>query len=431
MRAIAFTLALTLSLGLAAQDDTGIRDLIRKLDDSEFQVREDAFNALVKLGSKAVAALKEAAEKGESPEVKLRASEALKAIELAEKTAQVYREPALVTADFKETPVAKAIEEIARQAGVKVEGLALAPEAALTLKLEGVSLLEAMDRVCALQEQLSWSERGDAAIALAKEKHVPGPAAYAGPFRLRVADLTITRKTDFKETTTTATLVLASDHLQYLKPLSRVRFEIAKAVDDKGAELAVKPALGADNVIMGGGGMVIMGVGGLGGDNALHRTFNATGFGPGATGVKSLRGTATFSFPLAHTTLKFSAPASNDRESAGDFAFRIVALRGKAIEFEVARAKGNEPLPQDEIERRLDMESFVLVDGDGKEHKAESVTPAGGEAIMIGPGGVERKVRYRAAFDIRPQNAKEWRFRFIDRTFDKTVAFEFGDVRVP
>ncbi len=430
MRAMAIALGLSLSLG--AQDDTAIKDLIRKLDDSEFQVREDAFNALVKMGAKAVPALKEAAEKGDSPEVKLRASEALRAIDLAEKTGQVYRDPALVTADFKGEPLAKAIEEIARQAGVKVEGLAHAPEAALTLKLDGVSVLEAMDRVCALQDQLSWSERGDGTIALAKEKHAAAPSAYAGPFRLRVADLTVTRKTDFKETTTTATLVLASEHLQYLKPLSRVRFEIAKAVDDKGAELTVKPAIGGDNVIMGGGGMVIMGVGGLGGGmDALHRTFHATGFAPGATAVKSLKGTATFSFPLAHTTLKFSAPASNDRESAGDFAFRIVALRGKAIEFEVARAKGNEPLPQDEIERRLDMESFVLVDADGKEHKAESVTPAGGEAIMIGPGGVERKIRYRASFDIRPQNAKEWRFRFIDKTFDKTVPFEFADVRVP
>jgi hypothetical protein len=51
----------------------------------------------------------------------------------------------------------------------------------------------------------------------------------------------------------------------------------------------------------------------------------------------------------------------------------------------------------------------------------------------MGPGGaVERKLRCRVTFaEAKVRDAKELRFRFIDRTLDKTVPFEFKDVRVP
>jgi len=414
------------------QDDAQIKELIRKLDDSDFQTRDEAFHALVKAGPKAVALLKEAAEKSTSAEVKTRAADAIKAIDLAVKAASVYREPARINAAFADTPLPRALEDVAKQAGVRLEGLAHAPEAPLTLKLENATLLEALDRICAAQEQLTYAHASEGVVSLVKEKHAQPPAVYFGPFRVQIGELTITRKSDFKATTTTASFTLASEHEKHLKPLAKVRFEISKAIDDQGTELQVARVGDAEAAALGGGGaVVIMGLGGMRPPDS-DRRFEAKGFSPAATGFRLLQGTATFLFPLQYTDVKFKAPAANDREETGDFAFKVLQTRQRYIEFEVTRTKGTEAVGQDEIDRRLDADSVVLVDADGKEHKAESLQPSGLDSIVIGPGGVERKLKYRAMFATAGvRNAKELRFRFIDKTLEKQAPFEFKDVRVP
>ncbi|MBI2933071.1 MAG: HEAT repeat domain-containing protein [Planctomycetes bacterium] len=425
------SLCCLLALPAPGQEDATLRELIRKLDDADFQTREDAFHELVRLGAKALPLLKEAADTSDSTEVKLRAADAIRAIDLAVKVAGVYREPHRITADFVETPLAQALEEIARQAGVRVEGAANVPDQTLTLKLEKATLFEALDRICATQTQLTWDHRCEGMVTFLKEKHALGPAVYGGPFRVRVAELTVTRKTDFSDTSMTAVVQLAADYERHLKPLARVEYQISKAIDDTGAELHVSKLSAVEPPALGGGAaVVIMGLGGAAAER--EGGFTIKGFRPAAARLALLTGCATFSFPLEYSDVTFTAPATGDRQEAGEFLFKITVQSGRYVELEIARSKAAEPVCQEEIDRRLDTESFVAVDTNGKEHRPESVLPSGTDAIVIGPGGVEHKLRYRVTFgSLRLRDAKQLRFRFIDRTIEKAVPFEFRDVEWP
>ncbi len=428
-------LALALLLVAPIQDDAKIQELILKLDDAEFDTREAAFQALVKIGPKAVAALEKARDSSESAEVKQRTAEAIKAIDLAEKASKVYREPARINAEFERVPVATVLEEVAKQAGVRIEGSTHIPEHEYTCKFKDVTMFEALDQICSSFKQLTYEHRTEGVVTLVKEVHPAAPCAYVGPFRVRLQKLTITRESDFKATTVMATAVLVADYEQHLKPLSKVKYEVTKVIDDTGAEVAVSKNPMGGAKAMAGGAMVIMAGGGLGGfGEELERTFMLAGFAPGAAGIKSLAGTATFLFPLTQTIVKFDTPSATDVEESGDCVFKIASSRGRYFEIEIGRAKSAENIPQEEVDRRLDTESFILVDGDGKEAKPESVTPGGSNTIVVGPGGViERKVRLRVSFavGVKVQSAKELRFRFVDKTLEKVVPFELKDVKIP
>lgn len=78
-------------LGLVAQDQDRIQDLIKKLGSDDFTTREQATEELKKTGKSAREALKKAADESEDPEVRQRARTILDELAKAEKVPQPRR----------------------------------------------------------------------------------------------------------------------------------------------------------------------------------------------------------------------------------------------------------------------------------------------------------------------------------------------------
>src|SRR5258705_8025957 len=111
-------LALPLVLGLF-QDEAGIDDLVRKLDDADLEAREGAVRDLVKAGAKALEPLRKAL-KSESAEVRLRATQALRTIENDLKARQVCPDPKPLALKRSGT-VGEILDDLARQSGAKID----------------------------------------------------------------------------------------------------------------------------------------------------------------------------------------------------------------------------------------------------------------------------------------------------------------------
>jgi hypothetical protein len=442
MRAFIAALLLCAPPLAPAQDDAKIKDLIRQLDGATVEEREEAFQSLVKLGAAALPALREAAEKSDSGEVRVRAKEALAAIDLNEKAKLVYREPKLVTLNHDGT-LRAALEEIAQQAGVKVEMGDAGVDAKVAVKLENVPVARALDALCQGRDDCTWEERDPGVYRMLKEKHAAMPAAYIGPFRVRIKSMSVERRTDFKGSTIVASFDLEADYEKHLKPMGRAKLEITKLTDDTGREVAVK---GAFDEEMGGiagaagGGVVriLRGLPGMGGEESLPRYY-ATGLSPEAKGITSLKGTVTWRFPLAHRDVAFDAPATGDTQDVGDFKIKIKGRQKEGFTLSFSRAKEGDPATvAEEVDRRLDTASVVAVDSDGKEYKADSVTPGsdmGARIIVVGGAGQlqqDSAVTYRVSIPgIKGKEIKTLKLRFVDKTLDKAVPFEISGVKFP
>src|SRR5438094_5434888 len=122
-----------LLLRLFAQD-SGVRDLIQRLEDDRVEYREKAQKDLGAMGEAALPALREVVESPRSSgELKLRAAAAIRDIELALKAAKVYREPKPLTLKAADTMLRETLDEIARQAGVTIDSSAVDGAAKVTL----------------------------------------------------------------------------------------------------------------------------------------------------------------------------------------------------------------------------------------------------------------------------------------------------------
>ena len=90
------------------------------------------------------------------------------------------------------------------------------------------------------------------------------------------------------------------------------------------------------------------------------------------------------------------------------------------------------------IEERIDTDSLVAVDEDGTTYKADSFGPgdmSSSVVIMGGGGQVEpqKTTTYQAQFPaaMRNKTIKELRFKFVTKSHEIVVPFEFKDVRLP
>ncbi|MBI4563751.1 MAG: HEAT repeat domain-containing protein, partial [Planctomycetes bacterium] len=146
-----------LALGLLLpQDEAQIRTWIKQLDDAGIEVREQALRELIKAGATAEPLLREA-QQSESPEVRMRAAEALGAIALARKAKEVYREPAPLTLSHENAPISAILEDLAARSGLRIDASAVKLEGeTASLKLESGTAMQALDLLCAGRSNLSW-----------------------------------------------------------------------------------------------------------------------------------------------------------------------------------------------------------------------------------------------------------------------------------
>jgi len=446
MRRFAVAFAL-FALPVLAQDEARLKDLIQKLDDDSFEVREQAEKDLVAIGEPALPLLKKAAEEAEQRkdrgELRVRAQSAVRAIEFAVKSRQVFVEPKRVTLKLQNAELSKALDEIEKQTGVKIDDASVDGRKPVSLDVQDAPLYKVLDLLCQGQEERSYEYREEG-VKFQKERHPPYPASYDSAFRVRIVKLKQERSTDFKAPKTAQVqLSLDADWQKYLSPSKRYEVDLKKAVDDKGATLEIRKGEDDDgtNMFVGGGGrivvkraMMVAGVGGMNGD-PQPQPFTLKGLSAGATKL-TLQGVVKFSFPLDKVDVLFEKAAAGETKDVGDYSITLrplVANRLWSLSF--ARAKGKPEGGQEDVDNRLDKDSLVAIDDDGTEHKGMFI-PTHASVAFVGGGGALPEgtplATYQTNFQtLRNRTPKEIRFKFVGQAFVKSVPFSFDNLDLP
>ncbi len=419
-----------LALSLLPQD-AAVRDLLQKLEDDRVESREQAQKELCALGDAALPALREVVDSPTSSgELKLRAAATIREIELNVKAAKVYREPARVSLKASDKPLREVLDDLSRQAGVAIDSSAVNDKAAVTIDANDVPLMEALDLLCRGQADRTWEAKDDGAIRLTRERHVGYPAAYSGPFRVRVQSMNADRNNDFKARTVSVTCLLQADWDKRLKPSKIVDLEISKATDDQGTLLEVTP-VDAGTFFRGGPGVQIRVGGGFLQDGwEGSRNFALRGLQPTATSV-TLEGTARYTFPLDQREVKIEKPGNSENKDLGDTMVRLTRSgtpENWTISFHKP-ASASTPGWGKTIGQRFDPDSFVVVDQDGAEFTATLRTVGRGRQFQdAGDAGIW----YQGVVQRNTAKAiKEVKFRFVDQTLIKSAPFKFSALPLP
>ena len=438
-------LALPLLLGFV-QDEAAIRDLIRKLDDTDLEVRDKALTELTKAGRAALELLRQA-EKSESAEVRARATQAIRVIESQLKAKEVYPE-------YKPLPLKKSgtvgeiLDELAKQSGAKFEVAAELRQ--LKGSVDATSLFQALDQLCSAQEKLTYTLGDDGSYRFAGEPHSSAPAAYFEAFKVLLTRTSVQRDSDFKKLTVAAQISIATLWEGRLKPLKRVRYEFTEAKDEAGRAIEVLGAADIENQFMAGGaGFVFRMLGAAGGgageEMDFLRMFELKGISPEAKSLAVLKGRAIVSFPHPPVGVEFKEPESGTTQTVGDVVVKVkkMEISKNRVSLLISKAKGDGIVPQDEVLGRLESGSVVAVDEDGQEHAGEIMPAAnegGGMGMIViggpggGPGGNEQdqgQLYYAKFADLNKKDIKSFRFRFSDALFEKSVPFEIKGVKLP
>src|SRR5689334_3959881 len=142
------SLFVVLVLALLPQD-TGVRELVQKLEDDRVETREKAQKDLSAMGEAALPLLREVVESPQSSgELKLRAAATIRDIELNAKAAKVYREYPRVTLKASDKPLRELLDDLSRQAGVAIDSSSVPEKTTVTIDASDVPLMEAMDLIC-------------------------------------------------------------------------------------------------------------------------------------------------------------------------------------------------------------------------------------------------------------------------------------------
>jgi hypothetical protein len=146
----AAALALVPAAAPAGKDDPlEVAIHIARLGSKNYAEREAATRALDAIGEPALAALRKAAAAGDL-EARRRAGQLVRAIERRAEAARVLR-PTLVRLDFKDTPIADAVAELARRSGFPIALDRQAPalrERRVTLQTGNIPFWEAITIFC-------------------------------------------------------------------------------------------------------------------------------------------------------------------------------------------------------------------------------------------------------------------------------------------
>jgi hypothetical protein len=420
-----FTLLL---LGLFAQDQ-GLRELIQRLEDDRAESREKAQKDIVALGEAAIPALKAVVDSVQSPgELKLRAAAVIREIELSVKAAKAFREPKRVTLKVDDRALREVLEEVARQAEVKIEAAGIDVTAQVTLDVADAPLFEVLDLICRDQAERTWEPQDDGSIRFLRDRHVGCPAAYSGPFRVRVQSINAQRNNDFKARTVVLTLSLQADWDRRYKPSKAVEIELGKLVDDQGSALEVTPMDGNFNFRAVPGAQLRIGVGIVQDAGESGRVFIVRGLHPAATTI-TLEGTARFSFPLDQREIKFEKPGISESRELGDTTVRLTRVgmpENWSLSFHRSPTSTT-PGWARTIAQRFDADSFVIVDQDGGEFSATMRAQNRGRLLPEESG-----VWFQAFVQRNAGKAlKEVRFRFVDQTLVKSMPFKFTSLALP
>jgi WD40 repeat protein len=171
---------------------------VKQLADPEARTRTEAAKALEEVGPPALKVLDTAAEHPERA-VRERVKQVRDRIEVAEAL-----KPRRLNLRLKDAPVAEAVQALAKQARMPLTYVSKAPAdgspaKTVTLDLEGVTFLEALDRLCERAELHSTQLVNPVRWQLIDGTPAPSATvAYAGPLRLHAHRIELLRTLDLR-----------------------------------------------------------------------------------------------------------------------------------------------------------------------------------------------------------------------------------------
>jgi hypothetical protein len=232
-----------------------VEQLLAKLADRDYPVREAAARELATKGVEALPALQNA-RKSADPEVRRRLDELVPPLER-----KLALAPRLVTLHMVDRPLRDALAELTRQTGYKVgawEGdQQLAKDRnVFTFHLDKIPFWQALDQVCEAGGLILQQNFGDDTLrVIAQDSYVPF-ASYNGPFRVVATGFTYNRNNSFSAAPRLPTLSAGGVQNEFLQlgitltaepklPIVRVgQVRIVSAVDDEERSMAPPVSIG-------------------------------------------------------------------------------------------------------------------------------------------------------------------------------------------
>jgi hypothetical protein len=188
-----------------AEADEAAR-LVKQLADADFRKRDAASGALEKLGVRGLPLLRDAARKTDDTEVRRRLEEIIPRLEQA-----AALQPTLVTISCRDLPVRKALSELSRVGGYKLElsqnnvratGTDDPEKRLISLELKDVPFWQALDKLCevgGLTFQEGWYGHDQETLRLEFGESHASPMCLNGAFRISIRGFDYQRSLYFNQ----------------------------------------------------------------------------------------------------------------------------------------------------------------------------------------------------------------------------------------
>ena len=412
--------ALMLLVGAQEPAADKIGPLIEKLGADDVEAREQASRDLIALGVGIVPGLEKRIESLPEGEVRVRLKAVVDRLRRLIRIAEVAPKIRTVTASAKGVPLKTLLADLTVQSGVTVECADAVADRAVTVDLNGVSVLEAVDRICLARGDLA-STMADGKVKLAAGEPSRSPTAYFEGFRVRFRRKVVTEAGDFAKNRTDIILHAAFDAQPDQKCKSATALGGAEGVSPAGS-FKVRAASESPLVSwISSGTRTILTVDDvllvLDDGDALDLAFIVKDAPPPLRSFDSLKVKARFRYPVGFTPTSIALTGPGRTTMLNDLPYYI-HMSQRNLSIYAAQRPGQGAAPP--LLDLIDLESLTLVDGAGKENK---MTP---QPIR----GAGRTMHYQWVTEREIKNEEiTLKFNVYD-AFDREVEFEFKDVKL-
>ena len=397
------------------QDGDPIDKLIADLGDDRVSVRETALQGLIESGPRAIPRLRDAL-RSQDAEVQQRATCALGELERAEKLAGVMQARPPVTLDLRDATFAQALREIGQQTGMQFEGVVTLPDRPLTLNLNRVPLMQALDAVAAAS-QLQWLFDSDTTVIWRKNPPVSRPSCYSGGFKASLSRIDVYKSWDYQQGHGLMWVYLETRMEPGIRPLGSPRFEVSEIRDVAGNELPRDAEMQETSPK----GYSPDGLGRKSGAVYESSPFTINHLDRSVKKLSKIAGRAIFLFPLDKTTLEINDLCEETSVTRGDLVFQVNEILTSSLRLTMM-SNGN----LEYLNHHVDPDSIVLVDAEGREYVRG--TDFDVRVDQMSADTLRYCIDFNENVAFQPVAI---RFLATSQFFEKVVPFEFKDVPLP
>jgi hypothetical protein len=396
--------ALALALALGAQDEFG--RWIEDLGSDRIDVRDNAARRLEKLGPDAIERIETAAARSSDLEVRARLQQIVRAIRKRVEFSKVFGETRRVTLDAKEQPIGQILDVLSKALGEKVHIDGLDPQKRVTMKLEGATLWEALERFERAADVTCECSKGNHEFYVRPGAPPTLPTLYLEQFRVGIVEAKRVehRSPGFRD----AVILLALEvryqpNMQPIQDWSDKRFTIDEVKDAKGDDVRKEAPDWGNGFCLSGRAF------------ALQQAVMASA---DAVGPLTVSGTARISF--ARDMKDLTVPIDSTQEIAdGPFRLKVKAFNqspaGTTMTLEARSTDGSD------VKQRVEREEFYLIDEQGKKHKGDT----------RGAGGSGDDWSWDLEFPAGIPKPQKLVFRWIQEFKTVEIPFRFEGVALP